>query len=59
MTSQIKNQTNILEKLGIEKLNAMQEEAQEAILSNPEIVLLSPTGTGKTTGLPVACYFRT
>ena len=48
MTSPIKNQTNILEKLSIEKLNAMQEEAQEAILSNPEIVLLSPTGTGKT-----------
>lgn len=48
MTSPIKNQTNILEKLSIEKLNVMQEEAQEAILSNPEIVLLSPTGTGKT-----------
>ena len=48
MTSQIKNQTNILEKLSIEKLNAMQEEAQEAILASPEIVLLSPTGTGKT-----------
>ena len=48
MTSPIKNQTSILEKLNIEKLNAMQEEAQEAILSNPEIVLLSPTGTGKT-----------
>lgn len=48
MSSSIKNQTNILEKLSIEKLNAMQEEAQEAILSNPEIVLLSPTGTGKT-----------
>ncbi|MFY9154248.1 MAG: DEAD/DEAH box helicase, partial [Prolixibacteraceae bacterium] len=48
MTSPIKNQTNILEKLSIEKLNAMQEEAQETILSNPEIVLLSPTGTGKT-----------
>ena len=48
MTSPIKNQTNILEKLSIEKLNAMQEEAQEAILANPEIVLLSPTGTGKT-----------
>lgn len=48
MTSPIKNQTNILEKLNIEKLNVMQEEAQEAILSNPEIVLLSPTGTGKT-----------
>jgi len=48
MTSPIKNQTNILEKLSIENLNAMQEEAQEVILSNPEIVLLSPTGTGKT-----------
>jgi len=48
MTSPIKNQTNILEKLSIEKLNVMQEEAQDAILSNPEIVLLSPTGTGKT-----------
>lgn len=48
MTSPIKNQTNILEKLSIEKLNAMQEEAQDVILSNPEIVLLSPTGTGKT-----------
>lgn len=48
MTSPIKNQTNILEKLSIENLNAMQEEAQEVILSNPEVVLLSPTGTGKT-----------
>jgi superfamily II DNA/RNA helicase len=48
MTSPIKNQTNILDKLSIKKLNAMQEEAQEVILSNPEIVLLSPTGTGKT-----------
>ena len=48
MTSPIKNQTNILEKLSIEKLNDMQQEAQEAILSSPEIVLLSPTGTGKT-----------
>ena len=48
MSSQIKNQTSILEKLSIEKLNAMQIEAQAAILSSPEIVLLSPTGTGKT-----------
>ena len=48
MTSPIKNQPNILEKLSIEKLNVMQEETREAILSNPEIVLLSPTGTGKT-----------
>ena len=48
MSSPIKNQTNILEKLSIEKLNVMQEEAQKAILSSSEIVLLSPTGTGKT-----------
>lgn len=48
MSQQIKNQTSILEKLGIEKLNAMQEEAMEAIRSSSEIVLLSPTGTGKT-----------
>jgi superfamily II DNA/RNA helicase len=48
MSSQIKNQTNILEKLSIEKLNAMQEEAQLAIQSSSEVVLLSPTGTGKT-----------
>ncbi len=48
MTSPIKNQTNILEKLNIEKLNVMQEEAEQAIRSNPEIVILSPTGTGKT-----------
>ncbi|HAH24503.1 MAG TPA: helicase [Prolixibacteraceae bacterium] len=48
MSSPIKNQIHILEKLGIEKLNAMQVEAQETILSSPEIVLLSPTGTGKT-----------
>ncbi len=37
-----------MEKLNIEKLNVMQEEAQETILANSEIVLLSPTGTGKT-----------
>jgi superfamily II DNA/RNA helicase len=48
MTSPIKKQTNILEKLSIEKHKSMQEEAQDVILSNPEIVLLSPTGTGKT-----------
>jgi len=48
MSGQIKNQISILEKLGIKKLNAMQEEALEAITSSVEIVLLSPTGTGKT-----------
>lgn len=48
MSKAIKNQKKILEKLGIEKLNAMQEDAQWAIHSTPEVVLLSPTGTGKT-----------
>jgi len=48
MTSPIKNQANILEKLNIERLNDMQEEAQEAIQNNTDIVILSPTGTGKT-----------
>ena len=43
-----KNQEAILNKLGIKQLNNMQEEAKEAIFSNAEIVLLSPTGTGKT-----------
>lgn len=48
MSNAIKNQKSILLKLGIEKLNPMQEEAQLAIHSCPEVVLLSPTGTGKT-----------
>jgi superfamily II DNA/RNA helicase len=48
MSSTIKNQQEILSKLKIDKLNPMQEEANIAILKNPEIVLLSPTGTGKT-----------
>lgn len=48
MSNSIKNQKAILSKLGIEKLNAMQLEAQTAIHSSDEIILLSPTGTGKT-----------
>jgi len=43
-----KDQKKILEKLGIKKLKPMQEEALLAIDSHPDIVLLSPTGTGKT-----------
>ncbi len=38
----------MLKKLGITELNQMQKDAYEAISSNPEVVLLSPTGTGKT-----------
>ncbi len=44
----IKNQKSILEKIGITTLNPMQKEAQQIIQNNSEIVLLSPTGTGKT-----------
>ncbi len=48
MLSKNKDQQSILNKLGIEKLNQMQQDAHKAILANSEIVLLSPTGTGKT-----------
>ena len=48
MSGNIKNQEKILEKLRIEKLNPMQEEAQTAINSSSDVILLSPTGTGKT-----------
>lgn len=48
MSKAIKNQKSILNKLSIEKLNTMQQEALLAIHSCSDIVLLSPTGTGKT-----------
>ncbi len=48
MSNSIKSQKNILDKLGIAQLNPMQEEAQLAIHSCSEVVVLSPTGTGKT-----------
>ena len=48
MSNRIKSQQDILSKLGIEKLNPMQLEAKVAIESMDNIILLSPTGTGKT-----------
>ncbi|MCF8275698.1 MAG: DEAD/DEAH box helicase [Flavobacteriales bacterium] len=48
MAEQNKNQEAILSKLGITALNAMQLEAHKAISSHAEVVLLAPTGTGKT-----------
>lgn len=48
MSKSIKSQAAILAKLGIAELNAMQQEAQLAIESAQEVILLSPTGTGKT-----------
>lgn len=48
MANIIKEQHHILDKLSIGKLNEMQTAAEIAINSNNNIVLLSPTGTGKT-----------
>lgn len=48
MSSSKKNQKAILDKLGIEQLNPMQQDAKLAIHSAAEVVVLSPTGTGKT-----------
>lgn len=48
MAETYKNQKDILNKLKIDQLNPMQEEAKFAIHSNTDVVLLSPTGTGKT-----------
>ncbi|GAA5032225.1 helicase [Marivirga lumbricoides] len=48
MAQAIKNQQEILAKMGISQLNAMQEEALQIIRGAEETILLSPTGTGKT-----------
>ncbi len=48
MSNLVKNQKSILRKLGIEQLNPMQEEAALALSVSDNLVLLSPTGTGKT-----------
>lgn len=44
----IKNQKEILKKLQISALNPMQKEAQKVIEQQANVMLLSPTGTGKT-----------
>lgn len=44
----MKNQKQILEKLKIDELNEMQVQTQLAIHSSKDVILLSPTGTGKT-----------
>lgn len=48
MSAFSKKKDEILSKLGIEALNPMQLAAHDAIRSHNEVVLLSPTGTGKT-----------
>ena len=48
MFLRVKNEAEILSKLGIEQLNPMQLAAKEALALHENVVLLSPTGTGKT-----------
>lgn len=48
MANNIKSQQEILKKLNISALNQMQEDAFLAINTLENVVLLSPTGTGKT-----------
>ncbi len=48
MSGIYKNQEEILRKLKIDQLNPMQEEAKSAIHASNEVMILSPTGTGKT-----------
>ncbi len=48
MANTIKNRVEILQKLNIQQLNPMQEEALSVINNTTNTVLLSPTGTGKT-----------
>mgnify|MGYP000138281717 FL=1 len=48
MAGNKKDEKAILDKFGIKALNPMQEAAHKAIRKESEVVLLSPTGTGKT-----------
>ena len=48
MSGTIRSRKDILSKLGIDELNAMQKESAVAIHSDSDVVVLSPTGTGKT-----------
>jgi len=49
-------QLNLLNNLGIDALNPMQETAQTAILDDTDTLLMAPTGSGKTLAflLPIA-----
>lgn len=48
MSKSIRSQQDVLKKLNIEKLNPMQMEAGKVFNDDSDIMLLSPTGTGKT-----------
>ena len=40
----------LLQRLGIEQLNPMQEKVLEVAATNDQLVVLAPTGSGKTLG---------
>jgi superfamily II DNA/RNA helicase len=44
------NSERIIKNLGLVAFNSMQIQAQEAIATNEEVVLIAPTGSGKTIG---------
>lgn len=44
------SEQKVTENLGITSFNEMQIQAQKAIASNNEVVLIAPTGSGKTIG---------
>ena len=47
----MKTEKEILENLGFQELNDIQKASANSMLhSNKDIVILSPTGTGKTSG---------
>ena len=48
MNTSLQDTSQLLAKLGVTTLNPMQKHAIAAIHEKPEVVLLSPTGTGKT-----------
>ncbi len=48
MSNSRKDQVEILEKLNIEELNPMQVDSIQTIRTATDVILCSPTGTGKT-----------
>lgn len=48
MSQKNQDQSSYYKKFGITQLNPMQEEAAQVIGDKSDVVLLSPTGTGKT-----------
>jgi len=58
MSSSNNDQDRILGKLGITTLNAMQNKAIAAISTKDDVLLLSPTGSGKTVAFLLPLILR-